>query len=289
VAPKEANMKRQILIGSVLGLLVLVLGGTSAQAIVLRYQPKVGTTTQSDFTMTGTMEMSAGTTSQTADTSVSGVSVEKVIAIVPEGRKVRSELRDARLNMNFQGMAAENKSQKLPDMSFVSIIDERGRTKRILSSSLADTEMAVGGDTLSELGGSACLPDKDVKPGDTWSTTQKITASGMLPNMTISMNFRLLELTTYKGRPVAKIRSSFSGPVSFDLSKMPNGVTGSAAGTLKGEATTYYDYERGVDLAEEGEVTMAMAISIPLPAEEQQEVGNMNMKFVTKFKKVSSK
>ncbi len=106
--------------------------------------------------------------------------------------------------------------------------------------------------------------------------------------MTISMNFRLLELTTYHGRPVAKIRASFSGPVSFDLSKMPNGVTGSASGTLKGTATTYYDYERGMDLAEEGEVTMLMAITIPLPAEEQEE-GNMNMTMVTKFKKVCTK
>ncbi len=137
-------MKRQIPIGWLLGLLLFVLGGAPAQAITLRYQPKVGTTTQSNFSMTGTMEMSAGKTVQTADTSLNAVAVEKVLAIVPGGRRVQSELRDARLNVNFQGMASENKSQKLPDMSFVSIIDDRGRTKKIVSSSLSETEVTVG-------------------------------------------------------------------------------------------------------------------------------------------------
>ena len=54
-------MKRHVLIGSVLGL-ALTLGGLPAHAVVLRYQPKVGTTTQSTFSMIGTMEMVAGQT-----------------------------------------------------------------------------------------------------------------------------------------------------------------------------------------------------------------------------------
>jgi hypothetical protein len=237
-----------------------------AQAVLLRYTPKVGTITKHSISMSGRMEMTSEMLPQAMRMQLTATigEREKVLGQTEGGYKVQTSTSGGTVKMTGDGLEGAQ-SQKAPASSIVAIYDDRSRVMRVVSMKGAkDPSMGMGGDSdFSALGGIP-LPEEDVKPGDTWADEIKMPMGEGMPEATINTTSRLLELATYKGRKCAKIRTTMNGPFSLDMSQIPQaqGAQGSADGTLEGTMTAYYDYEKCTWVDASGKVTMNMNMNV---------------------------
>ena len=276
-------MGRSRLIGVAVGLWMLSVV-LPAQAVLLRYTPKVGAIAKHTISMSGRMEMTSEMLPQAMrmQLAVTMAEREKVLGQAEGGYKVQTSTSGGTIKMTGEGLGGA-RSQKAPAASIVAIYDDHSRVARVVSMTGAkDVSMGMGGDSdFSALGGIP-LPEEDVKPGDTWSDEIKMPMGQGMPEATINTTSRLLELATYKGRKCAKIRTTMNGPFSLDMSQMPQaqGAQGSADGTMEGTMTAYYDYEKSVWVDASGKVTMNMNMNVSAPGGEG---GGMSMTMAMKM------
>ncbi len=286
-------MRSSRLIGMVVGLWLMAVC-LPAQAVVLRFKPEVNSIVKHKVTMSGRTEMTNDMMPQPMRMGMAMVmtSRQKILGKTDQGLKVQTTTSDGKMTMTFEGLEgmgdAEGgkQSQKLPDSKMVAIMDERGRLQQIVSSDMPGaSDMPLSNDTLASLSGMTGFPEGDVKVNDTWTDEMKIPASEGTPEINLSVNSRLLELLTYEGRQCAKIRTSFKGPMSFDLSQMAGKAGSNASGTmeatLQGTFTQYYDYAHSVWVGGDGQMTMSMTMNV---SAQGVDTGPMNMKMAMNIK-----
>ena len=284
-------MRSTRLVGLVMGLWLASLC-LPAQAVVLRFKPKVNSIVKHKVTMSGRTEMTNEMLPEPMRMTMTMVmtSRQKILGQTKEGLKVQTTSSDGKMTMNMEemagmeGMGGGKQTMKVPDSKMVTIMDDRGRVQRLVSSDVpgAGGQMPFSNETLASLGGMTGLPEGDVKVNDTWSDQLNIPGSGQTPEINLSVNSRLLELLTYKGRQCAKIRTSFKGPMTMDLSQMGEGASGSMEATMQGTFTQYYDYASSVWVGGDGQLTMNMTMA--MPSAEGMDAGPMTMKMVMNLK-----
>ncbi len=241
---------------AVVVVLWLVALGLPAHALRLRYTPKVEASHRYTTAMAGHVKMPVAGLTMEMDMSVRSTVDEKVLEKAAKGYKVETSSHDAVMTMTLPGQE-EAKSQEVPDSLITAVIDERGAIREVVSSGESQTANPFGVDFLSSFQGISTFPNKEVKPGDTWSGKAKTEATDTVPGTDLTFRSRLVELTTHRGRPCAKIRTAVSGTVKGTiLGKMSVNMS------LKGTLTDYYDYENSVWVDQEGKLTADMTMEM---------------------------
>jgi hypothetical protein len=124
-----------------------------------------------------------------------------------------------------------------------------------------------------------CLPEGDVKPGDTWSHEPAAEMED-LP-FTVRVDHRLLEVTTRAGRTCAKLSVSWEAPFSDVPFPMGDGdVDASASGVMSGEYIVYYDYENCLEVHVEGAFGTTFTLALPEFSVEQKQQVNVKARLV---------
>jgi hypothetical protein len=259
-----------------------------AHAIVLRYSPKEGLVTKHKMTMTGattmTMpEMEGPAMNMKMAMSGSVLTTEKVLSTSEESATVETRITGGKINMTAQG---QTNSVDIPEGRIVAEMDRHGRMVKIIESDMdtSTEQMLTGGldyNDFAEFG--AAFPDDDLKVKDTWTGEMKLPLGEGL-DITLTATSRLLELGVFQGRKCAKIRSTFKGPLTLDMSAMgmsEEGGESSATGSLNGLFVSYYDYENSVYVSAEGTITVAMEMTSSDP---QGGAFTSNMKSTTTIK-----
>jgi hypothetical protein len=261
----------------------------SAQSVLLRFRPKVNSIVKHKITLSGRMEMTTAMLPEPmrVQLTMAMMSREKVLGETPEGLKIQTTTSEGKVKMVMEGMGeSDAQSQKIPDSKVVMVMDDRGRVKEVVSTDIpgAGEQMPLSNETLASLGGMAGFPEGNLKVNDTWTSEVKLPTAEGMPEINLSMNSRLLELLTYQERKCAKIRTAFSGPLSFDLSQVagaPAGAAGTMEATVQGTFTQYYDHENSVWLDGEGQMTMNMTMNV---SAEGVDTGAMTTKMVMNMK-----
>ncbi len=210
-----------------------------ARAVVLSYAPEVGSSFVNACTMYMEQETSVPGEAPTKRQAVGHMTLSStVVEKTATGVREEGALRDTSLRTTGAGLPAGGRTETRPDVTYTLTTDPRGVVleHRISGGGTWGDSLSGG---LSALAGTGSFPASEVKPGDSWTGQYTIALGDPLPAMTVSAKCQLLELTTYRGRPCAKIRSVFSSP--------PQVTTAVAAtGRLEGTALTYYDYVHSV-------------------------------------------
>lgn len=225
-----------------------------AQAVLLRYNPKVGVATKHKYTMAGRTEVTAAAMPEPMRIEMEAVmnSVQKALSETPSTVKVETRLLDSSAKIT---MAGETQTQPIPEMRVVTQVDRRGRTVKVIEEDTDDVAASaqMPGGVLEAFGDWAdfsAFPEKEVKVGAKWSDERSIKISPGIEGIVIESTSELLALTTFQGRKCAKIRTVFEAPLSFDLSKTAGlgipGIDATAEGTISGTRLWYYDYENSV-------------------------------------------
>jgi len=139
------------------------------------------------------------------------------------------------------------------------------------------------------------FPERDVKPGDTWSEEAAIPVYKDV-KLNVRMNSKLLGLMNFRGHKCAKIQMTYEIPMDDLMPPEAQTQTPQMTMTMKGKATgrmTYYfDYERGHEVYSEGPILLAMKMNVSAQSSsgEQQDmetstVMKMNCKTVLIEKK----
>jgi len=241
-----------------------------AHAIVLRYSPKEGLVTKHKMTMTGTTtmtmpEMQSAGMKMTMSGSI--LTTEKVLSASDESVTLETRVTGGKMTMTAQG---ETNSEDVSEGRMVAEMDHHGRMVKVIESDMdADTEnMLTGGMDYSdfcEIG--AAFPEGDLAVKDTWTGEMKMPL-GEGQDVTLTATSRLLEVGAFQGRKCAKIRSTFKGPLTLDMSAMGGAQGGgdvNATGTLYGQFVSYYDYENSVYVSSEGTITVTMEVTASNP------------------------
>jgi len=236
-----------------------------AQAVLLRYNPKVGVTTKHKFTMAGRTEVTAAAMPEPMRIEMEAVmhSVQKALSETPDTVKVETRLLDSSVKTNVAG---QTQTQPIPEIRMVVQMDRRGRTVKLVEADMGDlaasAQMPGGGpETWGNWASFSAFPEKDVAAGAKWSDEISMGAYPGMEGMVVTSRSELLALTTFQGRKCAKIRTVFEAPLNFDLSEIA-GADGSMEGMLNGDMLWYYDYEKSVYAYAEGTMGMSMTMDM---------------------------
>lgn len=242
--------------------------GLPAHAVLLRYSPKVGETIKYRVSMAGRTESSVEGMPEPMRMELSGAIQYTSKALSETTDTVRIETRVT--GGKFTAKAAgQSQGEDVPKGKVVADMDRRGRMVKMIESDLggksgAEDFMTGGAGSWSSFANFAAFPEGEVKVNDTWSDEMKIPSAEGGPEVNLTLASRLLAVAPYQGRNCAKIRTSFKGPLSFDLpAEAAEGSQMEA--TLQGDLVWYYDYEKSVYVSGEGTVGMDMKMAMAAP------------------------
>jgi hypothetical protein len=281
-------MRRGYVVGVAAGLWLV--SCVPAQAVVLRYRPTVGEVVKHKISMAGRMETTMAGMGQSMRMEMTGTIdyAEEALSETEETTRVENRWLGGKMSVRMNG---ESQSEDMPTGRLVVELDRRGRMVKMVEAEFGGeslTQGMMGPDlenlpTWSQFG---AFPEEDVKVDDAWSEELEFPAVEGGPELTLVLNSRLLALTTFQERKCAKIRTTFEGPLAFDLSEMAPAeeeVEGTMEAVLQGDMMWYYDYENSVYVYAEGAVGMDMAMSMAGP---EMPGGEMNMNMLMNMKYV---
>ncbi|MGQ9523442.1 MAG: DUF6263 family protein [Armatimonadota bacterium] len=107
---------------------------------------------------------------------------------------------------------------------------------------------------------SAVFPDKPVKVGDTWKTTQELPMGGG-GNVKVTSTNRLVALSGN----LAKVQTRFAAPISGD----GHGGQGRMSGTMEGTITSELMLPSGMMKSASGQLRMRSKMTVPGPPPQQ--------------------
>jgi len=261
-------MKRAYVVSLATCLLaVLVL---PAQAVLLRYHPKVGVATKHKFTTAGRTEIAAEAMPEPMRMEMEAVmhSLEKALSETSDTVKVETRLFDSSVKIT---MAGQTQTQALPEIRRVTQMDRRARTLKVEE---ADGEelggaqqmMPGGPETWGNWASFMPFPEKDVKAGDKWSDELSLASLTGMEGVTIKFTSEMIALTTFQARKCAKIRTVFEVPLNPDPSQMAGpgeeAAESPTEGIMKGTMLWYYDYENSVYVYAEGATEMSTSMDM---------------------------
>lgn len=237
-------------------LLVLLSAALPAHAVVLRYQPAVGSVQRQKVTMAGRMETSMEGLGQMMRMElVSEMNYQqKALSQTDEVTRVETKMLGGKASVTF---GEQSQSMDMPDGKIVADIDRRGRMAKLVEMDMkGQSQQMMGADALGNWSQFAAFPEGEISIGDTWADKITVPSTAGGPELTLDLNSKLLSVETFQGRQCTKIRTTFSGPMEYDLSAM--GQAGTMNATLQGDMVWYYDYENSVYVYGEGTVGMDM-------------------------------
>jgi hypothetical protein len=238
-----------------------------AQAIVLRYAPKVGEVHKQKATIAGRMQTTMEGIGEAVRAEMTGEMEysEKALSQTDTVTRVQTDLSGGKMSMT---MAGQSQSLDMPTGKMVVDMDRQGRVVKLVEMDMPGSEQmmgAAGAENFPNWSQFGAFPEGDVAVNDTWSDKLSMPAGPGMPAIEISYKCTLLDLSTFQGRKCAKIRTTFSGPFEMDLSKMAGvgaGAGGAMNGTMQGDLVWQYDYENSVYVYGEGTVGMDMNMSV---------------------------
>ncbi len=243
-----------------------------AHAIVLRYRPKVNEVAKHNISMAGGVRVSMEGMGQVMEMELTGSLdyTEKVLSETDETTRVETRLLGGAMAVKVSG---ESHTQPVPTGRMVVDLDQRGRLVKIIEAEFESVAtpklMGPGAETWTSMPNQfGAFPEGDIEVNDSWSEQLKIPTALGGPEIGMTINSRLLALTTFQGRKCAKIRTSFEGPIKLNLSELgtpTEGVEGTMEATLQGDMLWYYDYENSVHVYYEGAVGMEMNLAMSGP------------------------
>jgi hypothetical protein len=256
-------MKGRFAVALVVGLFVMACA--PAQAIVLRYQPKVGETAKHKLSISGGMLTSIPGMGQGMQIEMTGTLdyTEAALSETAETTRVETRLLGGPATTK---MAGHSETGQMPTGRIVADIDRRGHPVRVVVKEIGGRTMMP--ESAETWGKQFNFPEGNVEVNDSWSDTVKIPSAPQGPEVTLTLKSQLLDLTTYQNRKCAKIRTSFEGPISVDLSALgvpSQEAKGSMEATLQGDVISYYDYENSIEVYSEGTIAVVMGFSVEGP------------------------
>ncbi len=264
-------MKRHCLTGMA-ALLVLAVC-VPADAVVLRFRPKVGSVQRHKASMAGRMETTMEGIGQTmrAEMTIDMEYSEKVLSQTEEATRLETELLGGRSEVTFN---QQTQTMDVPTARMVADLDAQGRVIELIEADMPEGPMSEqlmgkGVESFPNWSRFSAFPEGDVKEGDSWSDTITIPTTPGGPELEMTFQSKLIALTTFQSRKCAKIRTSFSAPIDLDLAQLSLGeeqdAEGAMTATLQGDLLWYYDYENSVYVYGEGTVGMDMKMSMQIP------------------------
>lgn len=245
-----------------------------AEAVVLRYRPKVDSVQRHKATMAGRMETTIEGMGQTmrAEVSMDMEYSEKALSQTEKATRVETELLGGKILVTFN---QQTQTMDMPTAKMVADMDSQGRVIELVESKVSDDQMSQqllmgsGAESFPNWSQFSAFPEGDVKEGDEWSDTISLPTTPGGPEMEMTFQSKLIALTTFQSRKCAKMRTSFSAPINLDLAELSEGededVGGAMTATLQGDLLWYYDYENSTYVYGEGTVGMDMKMAIDMP------------------------
>jgi len=255
----------------VAGLLLAI--ALPAHAVVLRYEPEVGSVQRHKVSMAGRMESTVEGVGQTMRVEMTSEMTysEKALSKTDETTTVETELLGGTTTMDMGG---QTQTMKMPTGKIVAEMDRRGRMFELVETNMmggeaAESIMGSGAETMPNWSQFSAFPENDVKVGDTWSDTISVPTEPGGPSIELTFESELIALTTFQDRKCAKMKTSFSGPIEMVMDEMSatgdEGGEGSLDATLSGDLVWYYDYENSVYVYAEGTIGMEMHMVMAVP------------------------
>jgi len=138
------------------------------------------------------------------------------------------------------------------------------------------------------------LPEKEVKPGDSWEEETEIESAALpLPGeqaqkARLKVKSELVELAEREGRKCARIRTSYELPISAEP---PAGESFkiSLSGKETGEVEWYLDIEKSCTRSAQGNTQFLLKMSVEFPPELEEEMALGPAKETTSATKVNLK
>lgn len=247
------------------GVLLAALSAGSAQAVDLRFKPKVGEEHRFAFLMSGRM-MSSGDSADASDSRREGsVRIHyalKALSETDEQTVVEVRQLDGEATLSAEGESAtvtlspvkatfgvdRRRQSELEDMEGDDPPESEGMPDAVCG---ILGEMEVGCGMWMEAADMLYLPKDPVEVGATWTHEQKWEHAGTVQ----TTEYKLEELTEKAGRKCAKIRAKWNTP--YSVTDVPEGNESIAEwlrmeGLTTGEIVFYYDYENSLDVYIEG-------------------------------------
>jgi len=276
-------MNRRWLMGMVAG--AMMVACMPAHAIVLRYTPKVGEVHKQKASMAGRMEMTMAALGQTmrGEMTIEMDYSEKALSQTETVTRMQTDLLGGKGSFS---MAGQSQTMDMPTGKIVADMDRLGAMVKLIEMDMPGSEqfMGSGAESLPNWSQYSTFPEGDLKVGDTWSGKVSIPAGPDMPSIEMTFKCTLLDLTTFKGRNCAKIRTVFNGPFTMDMAGaqgVPPGTEGTVDAVMDGNMDWYYDYDNSVYAYGEG--TMAMDMTVAM-AGEAAAAGDMSMKLKMNIK-----
>ena len=251
-------MKRACVLGLATCLLAVL--ALPAQAILLRYSPKVGVATKHKFTTAGRTEIAAEAMTEPMRMEMEMVmhSLRKALSETSDTVKVETRSFDSSLKITMLG---QTQTEALPETRCVTQMDRRARILKVEEADareLGDVQQMIPGGpgTWGNWDSFPPFAEKDVKAGDKWSEELSLVSLTGMQGMTVKATSEMIALTTFQARKCAKIRTVFEVPLNPNLLQMgglgEEAAEGLAEGMIKGMVLWYYDYENSVYAYAEG-------------------------------------
>ena len=264
-------MKRHYLTG--MAALLALAFCVPANAVVLRYRPKVGEVQRHKATMAGRMETTMEGMGQTmrAEMTIEMEYSENALSQTEELTRLETELLGGKGEITFN---QQTQTMAMPTAKMVADMDDRGRVVELIEAEMPDSGvseqlMGKGAESFPNWSQFSAFPEGDVKEGDTWKDTIAVPTTPGGPELEMTFESRLIALTTFQSRKCAKIRTSFTAPMALDLAALSGGEEADAAGdmtaNLQGDLLWYYDYENSVYVYGEGTIGMDMKMAMQIP------------------------
>ncbi|MBN1461428.1 MAG: hypothetical protein JXA57_18020 [Armatimonadetes bacterium] len=273
-----------------LALIVVSWAGSAAQAVEMKYTPKVGEPTQHRVMLAGRLTMETDSpfmqgfildraqvsaridyvskpVSRSGDTTnieveMTGSEVSITTAEGPE----KTSLGSAEATMEVDSRLEVLDASFTTDEDYTSLSDDAAEA--------IDT-FGVGAGGWWDLIDVLYLPEKDVTVGAEWTYEDTgadfVGAEGAPP---LVVKYKLLELTTHAGRKCAKISTSLKYEFSeVDISPEEDEEGRmTTSGTLSGEYLSYYDYENSIQVYHEGSTGADVTVRFEHPDLPETEV-----------------
>ncbi len=267
-------MRRYYLGGIAAGLLLVAHG--PAQAVVLRYEPKVGSAYRYKQSLAGRMETSMAGVDQTMRMEFTGELnySEKILSQTDQVSRVERELLGGQGEIKLDG---DGETFDMPRGTVTAEVDRLGRIVRVQEGEFEGDEgmppiMGPSAESMANWSQFSAFPEGEIQSGDSWSGKLALPLTSEGPEIEVRYSSELLAVTTFQDRKCAKLRTSFTAPFNVDAGELLGAGgeqgEGGVEADLKGDLLWYYDYENSVYVYTEGTVGADMRMNVPgMPGE----------------------
>jgi hypothetical protein len=253
------------------GALILV-ACTQAAGVTLRYRFKPDQVFRYKQMMSGAAMMTLSGESEPARSTMEGTGTVKsvVLSVSPDGTaRIRQEDLGGQMRVTTDG---EEHTVPMPREQYTITMSPTGKVTRERKPGAA-AGREEGQSLLGDIVRALEFPKKDLKVGETWTTTLKVPVQsvGRVP---VAVTQKLAEITKFKGRQCAVVDVTFEAPFSLEQQSV------AATGKMTGSGKIYFDFTKGVEVESSLSVVQQVKVTATVggDAREFKQTSKMNLK-----------